>query len=44
MKTAKYIVLVLSIVFLVVTGTAWSEAKQSLNSEGIMQITEDQST
>jgi hypothetical protein len=40
MKTAKYTALVLSILCLVVTGTAWSETKQSLNSEGIMQITD----
>ena len=40
MKTAKYIFLVLIIVSLVAADTAWSEAKQSMNSEGIMDITD----
>jgi hypothetical protein len=40
MKTAKYIVFVLAIVSLVAVNTAWSEANQSVDSEGIMDITD----
>ena len=40
MKIAKYILLVLAIVSLVAADTAWSEAKQSIDSEGIMDITD----
>lgn len=40
MKTAKYIVFVLAIVSLVAANTAWSEANQSVDSEGIMDITD----
>jgi len=40
MKTAKYIFLVLAIVSLVAADTAWSDTKQSINSEGIMDITD----
>jgi hypothetical protein len=40
MKSAKYIFLVLAIISLIAADTAWSEAKQSLNSEGIMDITD----
>ena len=40
MKTAKYILLVVAIVSLVAVNTAWSEAKQPMNSEGIMDVTD----
>ncbi len=40
MKTAKYILLVVAIVSLVAVNTAWSEATQSMNSEGIMDVTD----
>ena len=40
MKIAKYILLVLAIVSLVAADTAWSEAKQLIDSEGIMDITD----
>jgi Ca2+-binding EF-hand superfamily protein len=40
MKSAKYIFLVLAIISLIAADTAWSEAKQSMNSEGIMDITD----
>ena len=40
MKTPKYIFVFMAIIFLVAAETAWSEAKQSLNSEGIMDITD----
>ena len=40
MKTAKYILLVVAIVSLVAVNTAWSEAKQSMNSERIMDVTD----
>ena len=40
MQSAKYIFLVLAIISLIAADTAWSEAKQSLNSEGIMDITD----
>jgi Ca2+-binding EF-hand superfamily protein len=40
MKTAKYIFLVLAIVSLVAADTAWSDTRQSINSEGIMDITD----
>ncbi len=40
MKTAKYIFLVLAIVSLVAADTAWSDTRQSTNSEGIMDITD----
>jgi Ca2+-binding EF-hand superfamily protein len=40
MKTAKYIVFVLAIVSLVAANTARSEANQSADSEGIMDITD----
>ena len=40
MKTAKYIVFVLAIVSLVAANKAWSEANQSVDSEGIMDITD----
>ena len=40
MKIVKYILLVLAIVSLVAADTAWSEAKQSMNSEEIIDITD----
>ena len=40
MQSAKYIFLVLAIISLIAADTAWSEAKQSMNSEGIMDITD----
>ena len=40
MKSAKYIFLVLAIIFLIAADTAWSEAKQSMNSAEIMEITD----
>lgn len=40
MKKTKYIFLVLAIISLITADTSWSEAKQSLNSEGIMDITD----
>jgi hypothetical protein len=40
MKTAKYIVFVLAIVSLVAANTARSEANQSADGEGIMDITD----
>ena len=40
MKTAKYIFLFMAIILLIAADTAWSEAKQSIDSEGIMDITD----
>ena len=40
MKSAKYIFLFMGIIFLIAAGTAWSETKQSMNSEEIMGITD----
>jgi Ca2+-binding EF-hand superfamily protein len=40
MKTAKTIFLVLAIISLIAADTAWSEAKQSMNSEEIIDITD----
>jgi Ca2+-binding EF-hand superfamily protein len=40
MKTAKYFLLVLAILSLVAADAVWAEAKPSMNSEGIMDITD----
>ena len=40
MKTAKFIFLFMAIIFLFAADTAWSEAKQSLSSTEIMDITD----
>jgi hypothetical protein len=40
MKTTKYIFLFLAIISLIAADTAWSDAKQSMNSEEIMGITD----
>jgi hypothetical protein len=40
MKTAKYVFLVLAIISLIAADTAWSEAKQSMNSGEIIDITD----
>ena len=40
MKTTQYIFLFLAIISLIAADTAWSDAKQSMNSEEIMGITD----
>ena len=40
MKTTKYIFLFMAIMFLIAADTNWSEAKQSLNSDGIIEVTD----
>jgi len=40
MKSAKYIFLFVGIIFLIAAETAWSQTKQSMNSEEIMDITD----
>jgi len=40
MKSAKFIFLFMTIIFLIAADKAWSEAKKSINSEGIMVITD----
>lgn len=40
MKTTKYIFLFLAIISLIAADTAWSDAKQSMNSEEIMGLTD----
>lgn len=40
MKTTKYIFLFLAIISLIAADTAWSDAKQSMNSEEIMSLTD----
>jgi len=40
MKTVKYFIFVLAIVSLVAANTAWSEAKQSMNTKAIMDLTD----
>ena len=40
MKSTKYIFLIVGIIFIIAAGTAWSQTKQSMNSEEIMGITD----
>ena len=40
MKSTKYIFLFVGIIFIIAAGTAWSQTKQSMNSEEIMGITD----
>lgn len=40
MKSAKFIFLFMAIIFLFAAETAWSEAKQSMNSAEIMDVTD----
>ena len=40
MKWAKYIFLFMGIIFLIAAKTSWSQTKQSMNSEEIMDITD----
>ncbi len=40
MKSTKYIFLFVGIIFIIAAGTAWSQTKQSMNSEEIMGVTD----
>lgn len=40
MKPTKFMILFMAFIFLFAAGPAWSEAKQSLNSEEIMDVTD----
>ncbi len=40
MKSTKYIFLFVGIIFIIAAGTAWSQTKQSMNSEEIISITD----
>ncbi len=40
MKSTKYIFLFVGIIFIIAAGTAWSQTKQSMNSEEIIGITD----
>lgn len=40
MKSTKYTFLFVGIIFIIAAGTAWSQTKQSMNSEEIMGITD----